>query len=309
MMASISTSYYQILLSQGICSPIGASAIFYAATSAVSTWFSHHRALAMGITVAGSGLGGVIFPILVEHLLPKIGFPWTMRVAAFLILGLLIPANLTVKSRLPPTPRSFGFRAFIKPLGELPFVLMVVGSFFMFFGIFLPFNFIVLQAEAIGMPRSLSTYLVAILNGASVFGRTIPSYVADRLGRFNVTIITIFITGIICLAIWLPAQSNGPVIVFAALYGFFSGAVVSVAPACIAQIGDIREFGLRNGVIWAIAGVAALCGNPVGGALLAGGSFSFARLQIFTGVVILVGAFGWLAARWRLVGWKIWVKV
>lgn len=35
MMASISASYYQILLSQGTCSAMGASAIFYAATCAV----------------------------------------------------------------------------------------------------------------------------------------------------------------------------------------------------------------------------------------------------------------------------------
>ncbi|MCJ1249423.1 hypothetical protein MMC30_006647 [Trapelia coarctata] len=309
MMASISTSYYQILLSQGICSPIGSSAIFYAATCAVSTWFFHHRALALGIIAAGSGLGGMIFPILVEHLLPKIGFPWTMRVAAFLILALLVPAHVTVKSRLSPTPHPFIIRAFVKPLRELPFALMAIGSFFLFFSFFLPYNFVILQAEAIGMPQSLSTYLVVILNGSSIFGRTIPPYLADRLGRFNVMIITTLFTGIICLAIWLPSKSNTPIIVFAALYGFSSGALVSVAQACIGQIGDIRAFGLRNGVLWAITGIAALCGNPIGGALLTGGDGSFAHLQIFTGVMTLVGALGWVAARWRLVGWKIWEKV
>jgi len=308
LMASISASYYQILLSQGICSAMGASAIFYAATCAVCTWFFHHRALALGIIAAGSSVGGVIFPILVEHLLPKIGFPWTMRVAAFAILGILIIANVTLKSRLPPTPHPFVFGAFIKPLREPPFALMVLGSFFLFFGFFLPYNFVILQAEAIGMSRSLSAYLVAILNGASIFGRTIPPYLADRRGRFNVTIIMTVFSGIICLAIWLPSESNAPVIVFIALYGFSSGAVVSVAQACVAQIGDIREFGLRNGVLWAIAGITALCGNPIGGALLADEA-GFVHLEIFTGVMILVGTLGWLAVRWSLVGWRIWVKV
>ena len=36
MMTSISTQYYQILLSQAICSPIGASMVFYPAFNCVS---------------------------------------------------------------------------------------------------------------------------------------------------------------------------------------------------------------------------------------------------------------------------------
>ena len=62
MMVSLSTTYTQILLSQGICSPLGASATFYAAINSGSTWFSKRRALALGIESSGSSLGGVIFP-------------------------------------------------------------------------------------------------------------------------------------------------------------------------------------------------------------------------------------------------------
>ena len=62
MMASISTEYYQFLLSQGLCSALGASAVFYAANNSGSTWFFHRRAFALGILSSGSSLGGVIFP-------------------------------------------------------------------------------------------------------------------------------------------------------------------------------------------------------------------------------------------------------
>ncbi|MCJ1435451.1 hypothetical protein MMC27_004824 [Xylographa pallens] len=308
MMTSISTEYYQFILAQGICSPIGASAIFYPALSAVATWFFHRRALAFGIMASGSSLGGVIFPILVQNLIPKIGFPWTMRVSAFLILALLIIANLTVKSRLPPSPKPFSLMAFVKPLSEPTFALLTLGSFFIFFGIFIPFTFIQLSGQALGMSQHLSNYLLAVLNAASIFGRTLPGYLGDRFGRFNVIVVLNFFSALIILAIWLPARGNAPIIVFAALYGFGSGAFVSMVPACLAQISNIKEIGIRNGTLFAIVSFAALCGNPIAGALLGNGT-SFTKVIIFSGVVYMAGAAIFLLTRATLVKWKIATKV
>lgn len=62
---------------------------------------------------------------MVNRLIVERGFPWAMRAAAFLILGLLIYANLTVKSRLPPTPKAWAIRDFLNPFKELPFSLTV----------------------------------------------------------------------------------------------------------------------------------------------------------------------------------------
>jgi len=164
MMTSISTEYYQFLLAQGICSPLGASAIFYPGMSSVTTWFFHRRALALGITATGSSLGGVIFPIMVERLVQEVGFGWAMRISAFLILFMLIIANLTVKSRIPPSPKPLVLMEFIYPLMEAPFLLLCIASFLFFLGLFLPLNFIILQSQAVGMSAHLAGYLLAILN-------------------------------------------------------------------------------------------------------------------------------------------------
>ncbi|MCJ1482695.1 hypothetical protein MMC06_002861, partial [Schaereria dolodes] len=269
MMTSLSTEYYQFILSQGICSPLGASAVFYPAMSSVSTWFYRNRAFAFGAMASGSSLGGVIFPILVQQLIPKVGFPWAMRSAAFLILFMLILANLTVKSRLPPTPKPLRLMEFITPLYEPPFGLIVVASFFFFFGLYIPFNFIIIEATSVvGMSSNLASYLLAILNAASVFGRTIPGFIADRYGRFNTMIIITYFSSIIVLALWLPARANAPTILFAALYGFGSGAFVSLAPALVAQVSDIRTIGVRTGTLFAIISTASLAGSPIGGALI-----------------------------------------
>lgn len=148
----------------GICSPIGASMIFYPAMSAVGTWFHKNRALALGVMASGSSLGGVLFPIMIKKLVAEVGFAWSMRIAAFFILALLIYSNLTLKSRLPPTRKPWSLKEFIDPFRERTYSLVVVASFLFFFGMFLPFTYIVLEAEYYGMSANLAGYLVSILN-------------------------------------------------------------------------------------------------------------------------------------------------
>ena len=166
MMASLSSEYYQFFLAQGCVSAIGASAIFYASMGSVGTWFSKRRAFAYGVMTSGSSLGGVILPIVVMKLIPLIGFGWTMRVVAFILLGMLIIVNLTVKSRLTPKPMPIVLIEFIAPFKEIPFALTVAGSWMFFFAMFLPFTYIILQAQQNNMSEDLSNYLLPILNAA-----------------------------------------------------------------------------------------------------------------------------------------------
>ena len=138
--------------------------IFYPAITCLSTWFFKKRATAFGIVASGSSIGGVIFPIMIARLIPRVGFPWTMRIAAFIILGLAVVVNLTVKSRLPPQPRPVSILEFLVPFKEPAFALVVAGSFFVFFGYFIPFNFIILSSLHYGMSPEMSQYIIPILN-------------------------------------------------------------------------------------------------------------------------------------------------
>jgi hypothetical protein len=67
---------------------------------------------------------------MVIHLLPKVGFGWTMRICAFFILGLLIVGNLTVSSYLHHDPNSFKLSQYTEPLREINFLVMCIDSFF-----------------------------------------------------------------------------------------------------------------------------------------------------------------------------------
>jgi MFS family permease len=104
-------------------------------------------------------------------------------------------------------------------------------------------------------------------------------------------ILMTYFSGILVLAMWLPSKSNAPIIVFAALYGFGSGAFVSLGPAVMAQISQVREIGIRQGTYFAIISIAALIGSPIGGVLvpevLTG---DYWKLQVFCGVVMMAGS-------------------
>ncbi|MCJ1466263.1 hypothetical protein MMC07_004882 [Pseudocyphellaria aurata] len=83
----------------------------------------------------------------------------------------------------------------------------------------------------------MANYLVPILNGASIFGRTVPSALVDKVGRFNMMIVMTTFTSVLILALWLLATGNAALIVFAVLFGIGSGAAIS-------PIKDIQdEFG------------------------------------------------------------------
>ena len=49
-----------------------------------------------------------------------------MRICAFIILALLIAANLLIRSRIPPFPKPVLLMDFVRPLQEIPFALLVL---------------------------------------------------------------------------------------------------------------------------------------------------------------------------------------
>ncbi|KAJ7848393.1 hypothetical protein B0H13DRAFT_2361891 [Mycena leptocephala] len=74
-------------------------------------------------------------------------------------------------------------------------------------------------------------------------GRPMPMYLSDLWGPFTVIIPVTFISGCLAFA-FLGAHSDGGLIVFALLYGFFSGGLVSLsAPASALFSRNVGEIG------------------------------------------------------------------
>lgn len=89
MMASLSTQYYQFFLSHGVCTGIGIGLTFLPIVGLPNQWFNKRRALAVGLAIGGSSVGGVVWPVMVNELLNRddVGYAWTMRAVGFVQVG------------------------------------------------------------------------------------------------------------------------------------------------------------------------------------------------------------------------------
>lgn len=267
-------------------------------------WFNKSRGAAFGIMFTGSSLGGIVFPIMVSRLINDVGFPWAMRTCGFLILALLVVANLTVKAFVPPTPRPVAAAQLLKPLKETDFLFVAAGLFLFGYGFFIPINYLPTQALSAGMSTSLTQYLVAILNAGSLFGRLIAGFLADKIGRYNMFIVVSYSSGIWILALWLPANSEASIIAFAVLFGGFSGVFVSLITPMVMEISPFAELGFRVGIIQFSIAVAGMTANPIAGAILDGAS-GWTDVKIFSGVICIAGTVFVQVVRVRRAGWNI----
>ncbi|QKX58095.1 uncharacterized protein TRUGW13939_05216 [Talaromyces rugulosus] len=134
-MTSLGKEYWQIILSQGICVGIGNGLLFCPTISLVSKYFTTKKALTMGLAAAGSATGGLIYLALVQQLLPKIGFGWTIRLPGFVTLATGGLAGVLSKSRV--TSRKSGPSTF----KEAPSVFYCIAIFLNFMGLYYAFYY------------------------------------------------------------------------------------------------------------------------------------------------------------------------
>lgn len=148
-MTSLGKTYWQVLLAQAICSGLGNGCTFCPGLSVMASYFLRNRAFAVGLGAAGSAVGGLIYPVVVDKLLyeKQIGFPWTIRVMGLIMLVTQVPCIFLYKPRLPP--RKTGPTVDWSAFREAPFMFFTISFFFSFWGLYFAFFYLGNNAEFI----------------------------------------------------------------------------------------------------------------------------------------------------------------
>ncbi|KAF8456595.1 major facilitator superfamily domain-containing protein [Terfezia claveryi] len=269
---SVCKAFWHYFLVFGVLGGISVSLLLTPAVASVGHWFKAKRATATGLAITGGSIGGIVFPLVFQKLIPIIGFPWACRIVGFIQLALLIPANILVRSRLKPLPdakASIDLAALLEPT----FALTTFGVFLIEWGIFVSLTYLTSYAINAGMEESFAYQLLSIFNAGSALGRWLPNYAADIFGRFNVLVLTTLSCFITILGLWLPSGDGGEktknmLIAFAILHGFGSGSGIGLTPVCVGQICRTEDYGKRYGTCYSLASFASFTGIPLAGSII-----------------------------------------
>lgn len=289
-MLSLSKTYIQILLSQGVCLGLALGIMFSPTISCVGSYFLKKRALMMGCTAAGAAGGATLYPIVINHLVPKIGFGGAVRVLAYIQCALLIVANIIMRPRVLPPKKHVPVLPQIATFLRQPSSWLIYGgSAMVMLGLFVPLFFIQVFAQDHGASGIIVEYSVSIMNSGAVISRLLGGVIADRWGILNTGIPVTCLTAIL-IFLMLVATSGGGIVAFCLLYGLLSGAWVAImAPGFMALADNVCEIGVRAGLGFLFVAITSLVGSPIAGAVLRA-SGSFTAVCVFGGGAVMVGS-------------------
>jgi len=101
------------------------------------------------------------------------------------------------------------------------------------------------------------------------------------------------IIGVILLFSWISINDSTSFTVFCVFWGIITGVLVTTPPAALAHpllVPSPEVMGTRLGMSWSAAAIGVLVGTPIAGALVDIETGNFLHIQIFSAVMMTVGA-------------------
>lgn len=300
MLTSLCSEYYQFLLAQGILGGFSMGMLYTPSISILGHYFSKRRDFAIGLSSAGSPLGGVIFPIALLRMIKytNLGFGWSVRIVGFIILLCTSIMCATLNPRIAPRRGPHFLKAAFK---NPVYVIQLLGFCLVFWGVYTPFFFLPSFAVDHGVSVDWSFYIMPIYNSGSFIGRLAGSRITAYAGRYNTVVAATFLSAIL-LFCWKAATTLNGIIAFAVFFGITSGAYIGLFPTVVVlSAPHANEIGTYLGMTMGGIGLFSLTGSPMMGALVTRYG-SFTPAIIFSGVTTFVGGSLILIARMRYAG-------
>ncbi|KAK5941644.1 hypothetical protein PMZ80_005593 [Knufia obscura] len=216
--ASFATTFYQLLLAQGIAFGYGMGFLYVGSLSVIPQWFGRSRSLAMGIAASGAGFGGLAYNLSTQALIEAVGLAWTFRILAASAFAANTLSALVIRDRnkhVKPRQTAFDLRLFTRPE-----ILLIVG-----WGCMSELGYIVLYyslpnyAASVGLSPSQGSVAGALFSLGLAIGRPVIGFCSDRVGRITMAMLMTAFCGLLCLFVWTFAISYAVVLLFAIMAG------------------------------------------------------------------------------------------
>lgn len=303
--ASFAEKGYQIVLSQGICSGWGIGFLFVGQVAITSQWFEKKRSLANAIVASGTGIGALIYSVATQRMIENIGLRWTFRILAIVCFAVNAVASLLLRDRNKVVgSKHHPFR--IKLMKRPEFLSLQVWSLLTTLGYTgLAFS-VSAQAISIGLTASQGALLNSLYNLGQAVGRPLMGLASDRFGRINVALVCTALSGVMCLAFWIPSayvsSKFGLLIFFNIISGTVTGVFWTVIAAVTTEVVGLPELPSALGMIWLSIVPSTMFAEPISLAVRWHYStISFIPGQVFISIVFIAAIVPMSIIR----GWKI----
>jgi len=323
-------------LTQGFLLGLGTCLSYIPAVTVTPGWYDNRRALAMGVVLSGTGIGGLVWAPITRTLISVLDFRNALRIEGG--VGFVLIASSASVLRWDPealrlrrvaTENGTNNTRFGMPVISWRIVMSRIviaksaAATLQAMAYYMPIYFISSYARRLRMTPQTGANLIAISNGLSAFGKVMLGWAADRYGRLNVLWACTTMSAISVFCLWAPA-SIGAVsneltkralfVTYVILYGITSGTYVSLLPPVLFDLVGPQYFSSVNGALYFLRGIGTLVGTPSAGALIKGGRRSgaaspegFLHAIIMTGLLLAASAVcvGWVRVeKSRRDGWK-----
>lgn len=250
----------------GVGVGIAAACGYVPMVATVGGWFVQHRALAVGLAVAGIGVGTMVLSPLSAAMIDRYGWRDTYVVFAFGGAAVLL-ACVPLVDR-PPGDGSPQPSRFADAVRSPVFRRVHLSAFALGLALFVPFVFVGQYAKERGVDAVQAAVLVGVLGGSSVLSRIGFGSLVRRFGSFRLYRGCFVIHGVSFL-IWLVAGSSyALLVVFVLVLGVGYGGFVALSPILISDRMGVAGLGSILGVLYTAPGLGGLIGPPAAGWLI-----------------------------------------
>ncbi|KAI9006811.1 major facilitator superfamily domain-containing protein [Hyaloraphidium curvatum] len=299
--ASLATQLWHLYLSFSLIGGIGVSFSFIPAAAIVPQWFQKRMGLAIGISVAGSGIGALVLNPLQQLMMDRLSWQWAFRVDGFISLVMGLVGAALIRTRLPHVARKAGIKNMFDfgRFKDFTFVRVYVMCLVSGLGYFVVFLFLPAYGGTIGVSPSLAALTVGIANGVGAFGRIFTGFIADYVGAMNVWLASFYVASLLVLLLWTNAKVFGVYLTFAILFGLAGNSYTSLYTLNAARIWGAQGQASLLGLLYTALIWGSLLGPVIGGGILDAGAttapdgtktFNYLGLQLFSGFTQLAGA-------------------
>ncbi|KAG5637794.1 hypothetical protein H0H81_003186 [Sphagnurus paluster] len=267
LLASISTRLWHLYLTQALLYGVGSSMYYFPIMSITPIYFDKHRGFAMGLILAGSGIGGMVIAPVLNLLINKYGVHWALRILGIWNLAVGIPIACVIRHR-PGFGTRGRTRMNIGLVKRGTFLYQASGAFLQAAGNVVPTVYLTTYCVSVlNYSRSTGSLLLALNSGVNSLSRVAMGVLADRIGRQNTTIGSVFLSGLSVFALWYDAP-RAKYIAFVVFYAIYAGGYNALLPTTITDIYGVENYASVNGFVYFIRGMGAVFGAPLAGVIL-----------------------------------------